>query len=886
MLQSENPDEGIARERELQRVNDALRAQVADLLARIGELESRANAVVAPSAPAILPRTSPLILPRTSPPMSPAMSPAMSPPTSPPMSPPISAAHMIPRAETRLGVPLEELIGRRVVPFVGAIAVLAAVGFLVNYAIEIGLIGKLPPLVRFIIGVVVGMGLLAAGEIVRRRGASGAAVGLDAAGVGAVMVSVALGVFSLQIFGPATGAIIAAAAGVLGAMWSVRSGSVTVGVTALLGFFWMLIAVDLAREQPRLAAMLVILALATGLATYLIGGPRFVAVRRLAFVASIALGAVVLGATANPVEAFAFAIIWWGVIAAETTVAALRGMGAATNLIMLAIASACIALVEVGNWSSAGGSITAIELLPTATGALLFGQFLLLRGFVVKELEDGETSAVEAAMEEPTRAMSHACAMLARGAAALALAMGVGGLAFIVSDAAKGALVVATACVAVWIDRRMRGPAFSIIGVLLGWIGIVAAFVQLALASGVQQVATFSLPFAGARAIELHWNTATMGVAICAMLLIAAISMARLRATAIALSCACVVVWVVLSVAMIPDPFACVMLALPAAVVGWVTRARLSLVLSALVLGGVSALFWLAGSSRALSGSKMNDAAMQAWMLFPCAISAFLLAGHPALARARALLMTVVVCFVGIAVGVVGATASMESQGDTLTATLVFVATLASAGGLAMIVGALAKQVRVMDGGMLLSLCAVMLGSLIGLGHLFEVRILGRVGTQVGTQVGAEGRSPVSIIAVLLTAVSATIALRIARGLGDEGRRRAQWCVAIATFSIAPLGGLLLSGALDQPMSPALAVGWVGMVAIVALAVGFRTDRAALRWAGLWSLLLLVARLFFVDLAGAPMLVRIGLLFVSGMVLVGTGIAYAGTSRRSVVSTP
>ena len=886
MLQSENPDEGIARERELQRVNDALRAQVADLLARIGELESRANAVVAPSAPAILPRTSPLILPRTSPPMSPAMSPAMSPPTSPPMSPPISAAHMIPRAETRLGVPLEEFIGRRVVPFVGAIAVLAAVGFLVNYAIEIGLIGKLPPLVRFIIGVVVGMGLLAAGEIVRRRGASGAAVGLDAAGVGAVMVSVALGVFSLQIFGPATGAIIAAAAGVLGAMWSVRSGSVTVGVTALLGFFWMLIAVDLAREQPRLAAMLVILALATGLATYLIGGQRFVAVRRLAFVASIALGAVVLGATANPVEAFAFAIIWWGVIAAETTVAALRGMGAATNLIMLAIASACIALVEVGNWSSAGGSITAIELLPTATGALLFGQFLLLRGFVVKELEDGETSGVEAAMEEPTRAMSHACAMLARGAAALALAMGVGGLAFIVSDAAKGALVVATACVAVWIDRRMRGPAFSIIGVLLGWIGIVAAFVQLALASGVQQVATFSLPFAGARAIELHWNTATMGVAICAMLLIAAISMARLRATAIALSCACVVVWVVLSVAMIPDPFACVMLALPAAVVGWVTRARLSLVLSALVLGGVSALFWLAGSSRALSGSKMNDAAMQAWMLFPCAISAFLLAGHPALARARALLMTVVVCFVGIAVGVVGATASMESQGDALTATLVFVATLASAGGLAMIVGALAKQVRVMDGGMLLSLCAVMLGSLIGLGHLFEVRILGRVVAQVGAQVGAEGRSSASIIAVLLTAVSAAIALRIARGLGDEGRRRAQWCVAIATFSIAPLGGLLLSGALDQPLSPALAVGWVGMVAIVALAVGFRTDRAALRWAGLWSLLLLVARLFFIDLAGAPMLVRIGLLFVSGMVLVGTGIAYAGTSRRSVVSTP
>ena len=52
---------------------------------------------------------------------------------------------------------------------------LGAVGYLVNYAIEIGLIGRVPPEARFALGVVIGLGLLALGEFVRRRGSPGAA---------------------------------------------------------------------------------------------------------------------------------------------------------------------------------------------------------------------------------------------------------------------------------------------------------------------------------------------------------------------------------------------------------------------------------------------------------------------------------------------------------------------------------------------------------------------------------------------------------------------------------------------------------------------------------------------------------------------------------------
>ena len=60
----------------------------------------------------------------------------------------------------------------------------------------------------------------------------------------------------------------------------------------------------------------------------------------------------------------------------------------------------------------------------------------------------------------------------------------------------------------------------------------------------------------------------------------------------------------------------------------------------------------------------------------------------------------------------------------------------------------------------------------------------------------------------------------------------------------------------------------------------------ALRWAGLWSFLVLVLRLFFVDLAETSALVRIALLFVSGMVLVGTGILYARRPSGAVGSDP
>jgi hypothetical protein len=72
---------------------------------------------------------------------------------------------------------------------------------------------------------------------------------------------------------------------------------------------------------------------------------------------------------------------------------------------------------------------------------------------------------------------------------------------------------------------------------------------------------------------------------------------------------------------------------------------------------------------------------------------------------------------------------------------------------------------------------------------------------------------------------------------------------------------------------------WVVAVGVAEIAIGFIRRVPALRWGGLLAFVFLVLRLFLVDLANAPTLVRVALLFVTGIALVGVGIVYARVGR-------
>jgi hypothetical protein len=148
----------------------------------------------------------------------------------------------------------------------------------------------------------------------------------------------------------------------------------------------------------------------------------------------------------------------------------------------------------------------------------------------------------------------------------------------------------------------------------------------------------------------------------------------------------------------------------------------------------------------------------------------------------------------------------------------------------------------------------------------------------------AAERAPLLGLGAIVACAVAT-ALGLALAQREAGRPRASsWTVsglgAVGAFAIAPLCALLVGCIVRGPLPAAVAVGSLMLVGVAELVVGFRRGVTALRWAGLCCFGLVVLRLYAVDLADAPMLVRIGLLFASGMVLVGTGIAYARLAGR------
>ena len=884
----------MPREAELLRENEALRARVLVLEARLSALEESSGRSSPTGQSASMPPPAPRTPPLTPPP-----------PSQPSLAPPSLAPPPLPRRGS-IGAggawSTEQFIGRRIVPFVGSIAVLGAIAFLVHYAYDIGLIGRIAPMGRFAIGVVLGILLLGAGEWVRRRGAPGAATGLDAAGIGSVMVTVALGVFSLRVFGPATGAAIAAAAGVLGAAWSVRSGSVAVGVVALIGFLGLPPAVGLPAEQPRLAGLLLALALATGLGMHAIGGARFAAVRYFALAATVLLGAVVLGATASPLEAFGFAILWWGIVVGESTFAALRGASARGNVAMVALASSALVLVEVGAWTTAAGVLSAVELLPASAGALLLALAALLRGF---SLDDGEAvdssggarvdpsvdssvhSSVHpsldpsrdpsAALDRSARAIGEACALLSRASLAFGVALAVGGLAFLVGDSAKGIVVVAAAVVcSVLVGRGAPGRGtrvFALVAVLLSWIGAITATVVALGAPSVPAFASIPMPAAApggaAVAVDLFWRDGLGGLILCALALFGMLARTGGRIVGIGAVPAALLAWCAAVALFVPSPEACVAIVLPAFVVGWWRRAPLVPVVVGLLLVAIAALVWTAGLVGPMLDGPLNSPMRSALMLPPCAVVAMLVAAHPALGFARRAAMLVAVCAVGAACAAVGLAFGAHTGHRGIEAVLGASTVLALAGVVAVLVGRWRRSEPVVDGGMIMSAVSVAVGALLGLAWLFETRPSGEVGAA----------SVLGMIAA--TALAAVVAIHAGRRMGGPFAGRAVVVGFACAAAAGPLGALLAGVVAGRPISPVVAVGGLAAVGVAELLLGFRHRIAPLRWAGLWAFFLLVARLFLVDLADAPVLVRIGLLFVSGMVLVGAGIVYARSALPS-----
>lgn len=187
------------RSKDVKKGSDALRVEVERLRGLVVRLEQRVHALEPrPAEIAAKPAVSREMMPLTFPP-EPAHPPALPPPPPPPLplppSPPIPIQPPpppppeAPRAAPRSAPPpplppaksLEEKLGARLPVWIGSIALALAGAFLVKLSFDRGWV---TPAFRVSLGVLFGVGLLAAGEVTRRRRSTGGiSQGLSAAGV-------------------------------------------------------------------------------------------------------------------------------------------------------------------------------------------------------------------------------------------------------------------------------------------------------------------------------------------------------------------------------------------------------------------------------------------------------------------------------------------------------------------------------------------------------------------------------------------------------------------------------------------------------------------------------------------------------------------------------
>lgn len=165
----------------------------------------------------------------------PAMSATVVSEVSPVELPPVPPSAPAPPPPPRIS--LEERIGARLPVWIGSIALALAGAFLVKYSFDQGL---LSPLVRVVLGVAFGVGLLLLGEFLRRS-SPGVAQGLSAAGVADLFACFLAGVHLYGLIPPAFGFVLMALTTAVAVALALRQGPMVALIGLVGGFltpFW------------------------------------------------------------------------------------------------------------------------------------------------------------------------------------------------------------------------------------------------------------------------------------------------------------------------------------------------------------------------------------------------------------------------------------------------------------------------------------------------------------------------------------------------------------------------------------------------------------------------------------------------------------------------
>ncbi len=323
-----------------------------------------------PTAPATTPETAPAKASSTIPATVPASEPATEPATAP-----SSAA--------------ERFVGTKVAAVVGSLAVLGGLGFFIKLAIDMGLLGRMGPVGKFIGGLTVAALLLAAAEVVRRRWSREASVGLNAAGVASLFVTIAGGVFVLDLFGATTGAVLALVATIAGGAIAARSQSLIVATMGLVGGFVLPLSVGVLQTPGLTGAALLTAVAMVALVMETMGPPRFAALRVISL-ALLAPAAAVWGSesgASGSTVAF-MTLLWWALFMAAALAAARKHGPSLADGATLVVASAlaCLAPFAVLTSTTAADALTQpLEYVPSVVLVAMLIVGARLRPMMVKD---------------------------------------------------------------------------------------------------------------------------------------------------------------------------------------------------------------------------------------------------------------------------------------------------------------------------------------------------------------------------------------------------------------------------------------------------------------------------------------------------------------------
>jgi hypothetical protein len=242
----------------------------------------------------------------------------------------------------------ERFVGTKVAAVVGSIAVLGGLGFFIKLAIDMGLLGRMGPVGKFAGGLTVAALLLTAAEVARRRWSREASVGLNAAGVASLFVTIAGGVFVLDLFSATTGAVLALMATIAGGAIAARSQSLIVATLGLLGGFVLPLSVGVLQMPGITGAVLLTAVLMVALVMEAMGPRQFAALRVISL-ALLAPAAAVWGSESgvDGTTLTGFIVLWWALFLAAAIAASRKHGPSRTDGATLVVASALACLTPL-----------------------------------------------------------------------------------------------------------------------------------------------------------------------------------------------------------------------------------------------------------------------------------------------------------------------------------------------------------------------------------------------------------------------------------------------------------------------------------------------------------------------------------------------------------